>query len=184
MPPRYRRDLKVLSCGRRIDVGRETAVQLAAALPCLQQLTGLQLHTVLPAFPAAVTSLGRLQRCGFTGVNPLATAALPPGPWLASLRSLAMPGDAALPSLEVLAQAPQLAKLVLGGLHSMEPASLAALVRRLARLPALREARLNRKGGTWPAEAVLALMDVHAERPALRIELQNDYVLCVPLPVS
>ncbi|KAL4419702.1 hypothetical protein ABPG75_006800 [Micractinium tetrahymenae] len=122
---------------QQAEGGGEAALSpLAAGLPPLTQLTQLALHQV-PNLPATLGSLASLRRCAWVvsifelRESGAAAAALPlqPGPWLASLRELALPAELAGRSLGVLTGATAL---------DFSEASFLAVADALRRKPALR----------------------------------------------
>ena len=100
------------------DVSDEARAAIDAALRALPQLTTLYLR-LSPPLPPAVTALARLRRFGWVLFRALQFDILPAGPWLASLRRLALVGAVPVDRLQALQAATQLEHL---GLDRMLPA--------------------------------------------------------------
>lgn len=125
-------------CGRGISSGDSEAALLQAALRSFHQLTLLcfastQQH---PTFPAALAGLARLQRFDWGGPPPMQPM-LPPGPWLARLRSAALPADTTAASLAVLSAAWRLESLEVVGRTAGTSPPHPEIVRWAARHPPL-----------------------------------------------
>lgn len=125
---------------------------LEAALPQLRRLTRL----VLPP------------ECGLQR--------LPPGQWLASLRSLVSPVAPVAASLPALSAAQRLQHLVLWArvAESVEPIHAAAVVRWAAGRPALRrlELQMGRQGISGP-ELLMAVAHLARRRPEVVFEAKT-----------
>ncbi len=97
----------------------EARAAIDAALRALPQLTTLYLR-LPPPLPPAVTGLAQLQHFGWVLFSTQQFDILPGGPWLASLRKLALVGSVPASRLEALQAATQLEHL---GLDRMWPAT-------------------------------------------------------------
>lgn len=98
------------------DESADSRAALDAALRALPQLTALFLQLVQP-LPPALTGLVPLQHFAawcWHSRNAAPPHVLPSGPWLAGLRKVALLGDVAIGSTEVLQAAAQLEFLALG----------------------------------------------------------------------
>ena len=143
--------------------------------------------------PASVAGLGRLQRACFTysyGNPPGGYAALPNGPWAASLRQLCASYDTLLLSGELLAAAGGLEQLCVSGRFAgavrpdFPPAALEAASERFwrwcAEHPPLRELHFELDSYAPPqATFVAAVEALTPARPALGVHRHVD-----SLPVS
>lgn len=160
--------------------GRAEVDETMCALP---QLTALYLQLTAP-LPPAVAGLAQLQRFAwsfsrtwsFSSTAPL--AALPAGPWLASLRRLALLGMVTVGALDVLQAATQLEHLGLSRVSYADQGDAARLARCAQSHPTLQRVQLRagslgrralRRGAPRVSVSVLPIDDdlVHAVVPEL-----------------
>lgn len=126
------------------------------------------------AFPPALAGLARLRSFGWSGPAPGARKPLPDGPWLASLRVLAVPADVAAASAAQLAAATQLRDL---GLSRFAPGGGTpdqfSPLRAAARHPCLARVCLHLRDHTLSTALFDAALEAQRCRPGLAIERSN-----------
>lgn len=122
------RALELIGTPMETDSPADWSHLLASAIAPLAQLAHLFIQPTqdIPADPqpvlAAAAALGHMHSFGWLGGLPDAQEALPPGPWLTSLRHLILPPRVAAASTGQLMQAGQLERLGAGGRGSVSSA--------------------------------------------------------------
>ncbi|KAL4457768.1 hypothetical protein ABPG75_012633 [Micractinium tetrahymenae] len=155
---------------------QELCAELQASLEPLTQLTHLVCAHVRAAASMlpALAELGELQSFGWHGPAPTASPALPAGPWMASLRTVAVPAEVAAASLPVLAGATKLEEL---GLSRFAPSGCAkqyGILRTAAAHPSLRRVCLHLKDAPLAVGWFDAAVEAQRRKPSLRIERSNS----------
>ena len=156
-----------------VEAARQSSASLAATLLPLARLTELALCNIAYAasLPVSLGCLSQLQRFAWHGF-PLEDPALPAGPWLASLRWLSVPADAAACSMPALAAASNLEFLAARDFGSLPGCKQLPLVHWTERHPALKTLCLGTRTAKveMDCEVLEALLGAQRRRPDLLIE--------------
>lgn len=116
----------------------------------------------------------RLRPCRWHGPAPTASPALPDGPWVRSLRTVAVPAEVAAASLPLLAGATRLEGLGLSRFAAGGCARQYGILRTAAAHPTLRRVCLHLRDAPLAVGWFDAAVEAQRRKPGLSIERSNS----------